>query len=93
MLHLRWPYPGTFLANNRCQHLKIGNIHIPLSFTAEKFRREVYEDSEDGLRYHGLVSHNLAERKVEKVTAGTDAALMRLNATMAGLQKEKEENK
>jgi len=64
-----------------------------LSSTAERFRREVYEESEDGLKYQGLVSHNLAERKVEEVTAGADAAVLKLNATMAGIQKQKEENK
>lgn len=53
----------------------------------------MYEDSEDGLRYQGHVSHNLAERIVEKVTAGTDAALAKLQATMAGLQKEKEDSR
>jgi len=64
-----------------------------LTSNAERFRREVYEESEDGLKYQGLVSHNLAERKVEEVTAGADAAVLKLNATMAGIQKQKEENK
>ena len=81
------------MANNVCQYLKIGNTRIPLSSSVEKFRREVYKDGEDGLRYQGLVSHNLAERRVEEVTAGADAAVARLNATMAGLQKEKEDNR
>ena len=45
------------------------------------------------MKYQGLVSHNLAERKVEEVTAGADAAVLKLNATMAGIQKQKEENK
>jgi hypothetical protein len=46
------------------------------------------------MTFTGLITHNLVEKKkIQEAMAGSDAAMLKLQATMANYKKEKEENK
>lgn len=72
------------------------NTFVPIAFQPESFRREIYTkdaDKDESLVYAGLISHTFTETKTKEALAPTDAAMLKLQATMANLQKEKEDNK
>lgn len=46
------------------------------------------------MTFTGLITHDLVEKKKSQdATAGSDAAMLKLQATMANYKKEKEDNK
>ncbi|KAI4169038.1 MAG: hypothetical protein LQ343_005971 [Gyalolechia ehrenbergii] len=60
---------------------------------AQPTQSELYKyspDKEDELRFAGLMTHKLAQKKVEENTAGADAALAALQSKMASHQQTKQ---
>jgi hypothetical protein len=78
--------------------LKFGsNTYVAIEPIREEFRRELYTKAAPGsknMTFTGLITYDLVEKKkAREVTAGSDAAMLKLQATMANYKKEKEDNK
>ena len=79
-----------------CQALRCNSTTRQLQTKPTSFRQEVYvRDSEksNDLRFSALVSHKLSIQKAKEDTAGSNAALATLQASLAEYEKHKEDNR
>lgn len=73
--------------------IQYGNRSQQLLSIAQPTQSELYNyssDKEDDLRFAGLLTHKLAQKKVQENTAGADAALAALQSKMASHQQTKQ---
>ncbi|KAL8836696.1 MAG: hypothetical protein Q9170_002828 [Blastenia crenularia] len=73
--------------------LHYGNRSQQLLSIAQPTQSEIYRYSstkEDELQFSGLLTHKLAQKKVQETTAGADAALAALQSKMASHQQNKQ---
>ncbi|KAL9026923.1 MAG: hypothetical protein Q9196_004484 [Gyalolechia fulgens] len=73
--------------------IQYGNRTQQLLSIAQPTQSEIYQyspDKADELRFAGLLTHKLAQKKVQENTAGADAALAALQSKMASHQQTKQ---
>ncbi|KAL8683393.1 MAG: hypothetical protein Q9186_000655 [Xanthomendoza sp. 1 TL-2023] len=73
-------------------HMSFGK-NLQLLSIAQPTHSELYNytpDKEDELRFAGLVTHKLAQKKIQEDTAGVDAAMAALKSKMADHQQNKQ---
>ncbi|KAL9001031.1 MAG: hypothetical protein Q9169_000515 [Polycauliona sp. 2 TL-2023] len=76
--------------------LHYGNRSQQLLSIAQPTQSELYKytpDQQDELRFAGLITHKLAQKKVQETIASTDAAMEALISTMADHQQNKNNKK
>ncbi|KAL8783154.1 MAG: hypothetical protein Q9213_004846 [Squamulea squamosa] len=76
--------------------LHYGNRSQQLLSIAQPTQSELYSytaDEEDELRFAGLLTHKLAQKRVQEKTAGADAAMEALKSKMADHQQNKQNKK
>ncbi|KAL8656383.1 MAG: hypothetical protein Q9210_000310 [Variospora velana] len=83
-LHLSFGKHITIHYGNRTQQL----LSLAQSTQSELYRYS--PDNEDQLRFAGILTHKLAQKKVQENTAGADAALAALQSKMASHQQNKQ---
>ncbi|KAL8731943.1 MAG: hypothetical protein Q9166_003075 [cf. Caloplaca sp. 2 TL-2023] len=79
--------------NNQHQTLHYGNRTQQLLSMAQPTHSELYNydpQKEDELRFAGLLTHKLAQKKIQEDTAGIDAAMAALKSKMADHQQNKQ---